>query len=165
MQHSPSHPRPAPDDPPGSVLNRVCRSLGEMMRGDRGASAIELAFLGPVIIVIIFFSIQSGLYFYGRNIAVQSAREGLAQMRLFPDYQAYLEGSPQVRSYTESFAQQLGSESLINAEVESYYDGESGEVTVRVTGDVITLVPGLNLSATGEASGQIERWEPDMVAP
>ncbi|WP_101653177.1 TadE family protein [Brevibacterium ihuae] len=147
-----------------SARRSVIRRARELGRGDRGASAIELAFLGPVLIVIIFFSIQAGLYFYGRNIAVQAAREGLSQLRLFPDAESYAAGSPAVLEYTETFAQRLGGESLMGPEVVSDYDAETGEVTVQVTGTVITLVPGLDLRATGEASGQIERFESDTGA-
>lgn len=135
-----------------------------MLRSERGASAIELAFLGPVLVLLIFFSIQAALYFYGQNIAVQSAREGLSQLRLFQDYESYQAGSPAVIDYTTDFAQNLGRESLQGAEVVSEYDAESGEVSVRVSGSVISLVPGLDLVAVGEATGQIERFESDTGA-
>ncbi|WP_344310286.1 TadE family protein [Brevibacterium samyangense] len=130
-------------------------------RRDRGATAIELAIAGPVLVIFIFFCIQAGFWYYGRTIAVHSAREGLAQMRLFQDEQSYEAGRGPVLEHTRSFASSLGGESLITPEVTSEYDDEDGVVTVRVTGDVITLVPGLHLTASGEASGQIERFEID----
>ena len=37
-------------------------------------SAVEFAFLAPAFIFLIFFSIQGALFFYGRSVAIQSAR-------------------------------------------------------------------------------------------
>ena len=38
-------------------------------------------------------------------------------------------------------------------------------MTMDVTGHVITLVPGLQLTATAHAEGAIERFDPDGGAP
>ena len=43
-------------------------------RGDGGASALELTLFAPGLLVVIFFSIQAGLYFYGRAVDEQAAR-------------------------------------------------------------------------------------------
>jgi Flp pilus assembly protein TadG len=54
-------------------------------RLERGASALEMAFVAPGLILLIFFSIQAALFFYGRNVAIQAAREGVSQMRVAAD--------------------------------------------------------------------------------
>ncbi|WGW12626.1 TadE/TadG family type IV pilus assembly protein [Saxibacter everestensis] len=127
---------------------------------DRGSSAIEMAFIAPVLILFIFFVVQAALFFYGKNVAVQSAREGVSQLRLLSDREQFAAGSGDIERYTENFASSIGRESLIGAEATSRFDGEKGEASMTVTGRVISLVPGLKLTASGEASGQIERFEP-----
>ena len=49
---------------------------------DRGASAVEFAVIAPTLLLLIFFIIQGGLYFYGRSVALQAARDGVSQLRL-----------------------------------------------------------------------------------
>ena len=53
--------------------------------GDEGSVALELAVIGPSLFVLIFFAIQVALYFYGCSVALQSAREGVSQLRLAQD--------------------------------------------------------------------------------
>jgi Flp pilus assembly protein TadG len=50
----------------------ACRARG----WDRGASAIELAFLGPALIVLTLFIIQFALWFDAWHAALAAAREG-----------------------------------------------------------------------------------------
>ena len=72
-----------------------------MMRGrrdQRGASAVELAMVAPAFLLLIFFSIQAALFFYGRNVALQSAREAVAQLRLSPDGADYQATRDQIQS-------------------------------------------------------------------
>ena len=49
--------------------------LRSVARDDSGASALEMSIVAPGLILLIFFGIQSGLYYYGRTVAVQAARE------------------------------------------------------------------------------------------
>ncbi|WP_349829235.1 TadE/TadG family type IV pilus assembly protein [Brevibacterium litoralis] len=145
--------------PSARLRGRPLRRRDRGNRPDRGATAIELAIAGPVLVILIFFCIQGGLFYYGKTIAVQSAREGLSQIRLFQDEAAYTAGKDGVLAYTESFAAQTGSAGLLAPEATATYREGDGTVTVRVTGSVITLVPGLDLTASAEATGQIERFE------
>ena len=131
-------------------------------RGDeRGASALELAFLAPALLLLIFFSIQGALFFYGRSVAIQSAREGVSQLRVAQDAQTYDDLKPHVISNVKNFAHNVGREALIAPDVVPTYDDQQGRVSVTVTGDVITLVPGLHLTVTERAYGSIERFEGD----
>lgn len=129
-------------------------------RDERGASALELAVLAPALLFLIFFSIQAALYFYGRNVALQSAREAVAQLRLSPDEADYNRVKPGVVEDIKQYGSNLGRECLIEPKVTSTYDDDdSGKVTATVTGQVITLVPGLDLSVTQTAEGPIESFE------
>jgi Flp pilus assembly protein TadG len=123
---------------------------------------VELAFIAPGLILLIFFSIQAALYFYGRNVAIQSAREGVSQLRLVQDRATYDDIRGGVVDNTERFAREVGREALIDPLATASYDDERGRVRVKVTGQVITLVPWLDLTVTEEAEGPVERFE---VAP
>jgi Flp pilus assembly protein TadG len=49
-------------------------------RTERGAAAIELALVLPVVIAVMFGIIQYGVYFWGRSTAAASARESARQL-------------------------------------------------------------------------------------
>jgi Flp pilus assembly protein TadG len=66
----------------GGCAGRAGRRTGRVARlradSDRGASAVEYAILIPVFLVLAFLIIQSGIYYYARNVA-QSAAEDAAR--------------------------------------------------------------------------------------
>ncbi|MDH2413237.1 pilus assembly protein [Nocardioides sp. CER19] len=128
---------------------------------ERGASALEMAFIAPGLILLIFFSIQAALFFYGRNVAIQAAREGVSQMRVAPDAATYEAMRAGVVDNTERFAGTVGRETLIDAVATPTYDGAAGRVSMTVSGRVISLVPGLHLTVTQRAEGPVERFEAD----
>ena len=118
-----------------------------------------MAFIAPGLIFLIFFCIQGALFFYGRNVAIQSAREGVSQLRLAQDYATYQDIHGGVEDNTERFATSVGREALIDPVAVSSYDEDQGRVRMRVQGDVISLVPWLDLTVTEEAEGPVERFE------
>ncbi|MBC7372716.1 MAG: pilus assembly protein [Frankiales bacterium] len=132
------------------------------VRGDRGASALELTFVAPGVLLFLFFSIQAGLYFYGRAVAEQAAREGVSKLRL-AQTQAISDGIRQdVQTAVEAYAAAVGRETLLDPEATTTYDDAEGKVSVTVTGSVITLIPGLDLRVTQRVFGEIERFEGDQ---
>ncbi len=131
------------------------------LRGDRGASALELSLVAPVLLLAIFTAIQAGLYFYGRTVAQQAAREGVSKLRLAQTEQISDAVRDDVQDAVERYARAVGRETLLGAEAASTYDATTGKVTVTVTGDVVTLVPGLDLGVTQVVTGEIERFEED----
>lgn len=130
-------------------------------RDDSGASALELSFIAPGLIFLIFFCIQGALFFYGRSVALQAAREGVSQLRLAQDEATYDDIRPGVVSNTEQFAIDVGREALLDPIATPSYDDDAGRVQMTVTGRVITLVPGLDLTVTQSAQGPVERFEGD----
>jgi len=128
-------------------------------RDERGVSAVEMAFIAPGLIFLIFFSIQGALFFYGRNVAIQSAREGVSQLRLAQDQATYDDIRGGVVDNTERFATAVGREALIDPVATPSYDDELGRVRMKVQGRVISLLPWLDLTVTEEAEGPVERFE------
>lgn len=146
------------------VLTRPLGRLKERLthRGERGVSALEMAFIAPSLIFLIFFTIQGALFFYGRNVAIQAAREGVSQLRLSETRADYENRREQVVGNIERYAVQVGRAALLDPEATPAYDEEAGRVDMTVTGRVITLVPGLDLKATATAHGSVERFAGDL---
>jgi hypothetical protein len=117
-----------------------------------------MAFIAPGLIFLIFFCIQGALFFYGRNVAIQAAREGVSQLRLAQDRATYADIRAGVVDNTERFAMTVGREALIDPEATASYDDELGRVRMTVSGRVISLIPWLDLTVTQEAEGPVERF-------
>ena len=149
-----ARPRRPAGSRPGGVRTR-------RLRGDRGASALELTLVAPGLLVFVFFSIQAGLYFYGRAVAEQAAREGVSRLRLAQTTTISDSIRDDVQTAVEAYAVAVGRETLLEPEATTTYDADSGKVSVTVTGSVITLVPGLDLEVTQRVFGEIERFEGD----
>ena len=137
--------------------------MRRQVRGEGGSSALEMSFIAPGLIFLIFFCIQGALFFYGRSVALQSAREGVSQLRLAQDQATYDDIRPGVVASTEQFAISVGREALLDPIATPSYDDAAGRVQMTVTGRVITLVPGLNLTVTQTAEGPVERFEGDTA--
>lgn len=140
---------------------RAVGSASPEQRSDRGASALELTLVAPALLAFIFFSIQAGLYFYGRTVAEQAAREGVSKLRLAQTEAISDSIREDVETSVEAYAATVGRETLLNPEATADYVEATGVVSVTVTGDVITLVPGLGLTVTQRVFGEIERFEGD----
>jgi Flp pilus assembly protein TadG len=126
--------------------------------GDEGSAALELAVIGPSLFVLIFFVLQVALYFYGRSVALQSARDGVSQLRLAPDAASFDVLEPRVTSSVEDFAGKVGNGALNGAHMTATHDGPYDRVTVTVKGDAISLVPWMTWTITQSASGTVEKF-------
>jgi hypothetical protein len=118
-----------------------------------------MAFIAPGLIFLIFFCIQGALFFYGRSVAIQAAREGVSQLRLAQDRATYDDIRAGVKANTERFATAVGREALIDPLATPEYDDCDCRVRMTVHGRVISLVPWLDLTVTEEAEGPVERFE------
>jgi Flp pilus assembly protein TadG len=128
-------------------------------KSDRGASAIELSIVAPVVLLLIFFTVQFALWLYGRNVALAAAREGVSTLRLVDENHADA-AEVQTARDTESYAGKVGGQSLLQPKATAVYDAQTGRVRVTVTGHVVSLI-GLDLSVTRTATGEVERFEED----
>ena len=131
-------------------------------RTERGATSLELAILAPAILALIFISIQTALWLYGRSVALNAAQEGVSRLRLVQPTLYTPAIGEKVRTDIEAYAQQLGGNSLGDAVVlPPAYDDPAGQVSFTVTGETISLVPGLNLTVSQTATGPIEQFQAD----
>jgi len=142
----------------GRLRRRVGHLLTRVGPRDRGSAALEMSFIAPVFLLLVFFGIQTGLWAYGRSVALASAREGVAQLRVLSDEQQRRAAQPVVVEHVESFATAIGRESLLDPRADVGWDAGGDRVRVTVTGSVISLVPGLDLTTTQTAGGPVERF-------
>jgi Flp pilus assembly protein TadG len=132
-------------------------------RDDRGSSALELSIIAPALLFLIFFMIQAALWLYGRNVALQAAREGVSQLRLVQQGADITAADRRVQDHTERFARQVGGETLIGPRATAAYDeNASGRVQVTVDGRTVSLLPGVKLHVRQTASGEIEQFGADL---
>lgn len=136
---------------------------GRRKRSQRGASSLELAIIAPMLLSLIFISIQTALWLYGRSVALNAAQEGVSRLRLIqPTLYTTAEGE-RVRAEIEEYAQQLGGGSSlgdVKVPPPAYNDPE-GMVSFTVEGETVSLVPGLKLTVSRTATGPIEEFEAD----
>jgi Flp pilus assembly protein TadG len=131
-------------------------------RSEQGVSTLELAILAPAILTLIFLSIQTALWLYGRSVALNAAEEGVSRLRLVQPTVYTPAVGEKVRSDVQSYASQLGGTTLQHTEVPfPAYNSPEGTVSFTVTGDTVSLVPGLKLKVSRTATGQIEQFQAD----
>jgi Flp pilus assembly protein TadG len=128
-------------------------------RRDEGSYSVELAIITPALLLLIFFVVQVSLFLYGRSVALQSAREGVSQLRLAQTQEDFLAAEPGVHDTVVAFATNVGSGSLTNPVVVEDYNDVGGRVTVKVTGTTISLIPFATFHVSESASGTVERFQ------
>jgi Flp pilus assembly protein TadG len=133
---------------------------------DRGASAVELAVIAPSLLLLIFFVIQGGLYFYGRSVALQAARDGVSQLRLQTTANACANQqsasqTQSVQDQVQNFAANVGAHGLTKVSVKldcsHYADPDGAYVRVTVQGQSISLV-GFTINISETSRGQVEQF-------
>ena len=118
-------------------------------RGDRGAVTAQLVVVVPLLLILALTVVQVALAWHARHIAQYAAERALAAARV-KDGSAS-EGRAQGRRSLV----QLGSRVLTSPSVT--VRRTSSQATADVKGSVMPVVPGLHLTATGTASGAVER--------
>lgn len=115
---------------------------------DRGGAEVELAILGPLLLVVIFGAIQITTYFTARTVALSAAQVGVAAERRY-DAQP---GAGQVQA--EAFLAQAG-DWLINSQVDQPVRTPE-EVFVTVRGEAPSILFTWEIEQT--ARGTVERF-------
>ncbi|MEV5778026.1 TadE family protein [Streptomyces antimycoticus] len=118
-------------------------------RGDRGAVTTQLVVVVPALLMLALLIVQFALAWHARHIAQYAAERALAAARV--QHGSTADGHARgVRSLT-----QLGSRVLIAPSVT--VRRTATQAVVRVQGRVMPVLPGLHLTASGTASGAVER--------
>lgn len=122
-----------------------------------------MAIVAPSFLLFIFAIVEIALWMHARDVALAAAREGVSELRTKAEGQEASQWQGSVEATAEDYATRLGAVQQPQAQAD--YDEGSGQVTVTVTGSVVDLVPGWSLTVSGEASGLIEDFKPDLGPP
>lgn len=118
---------------------------------DRGSSTVEFVIGTAVMVTMLTVIVQFALYFHIRTVANTAARHGLDHVRV-------VDGSVEDGVATASeFLDQSG-RSLEGRQVSAERGASTSSVTV--TGDVVSVVPGLNLRVEVTVDAPTERLTP-----
>lgn len=134
-------------------------SAGRRRREDRGVSAVEFAVIAPILLLLIFAVINAGLWFYGRNIAQTSAREGVSYLRLAGTNSDPGAFQTEATRVSEIYASRLGS--LDNVRATPKIDTDSGRVSMLVEGELDLPLGTWTISQTAEAT--LEQFRGDTL--
>jgi Flp pilus assembly protein TadG len=135
------------------------RGIRRPQARDRGASAIELAILAPMLLALIWLTIQYALYFQGRQVALAAAQVG---DRVAREQAATVRGwQANAVNDAETYYDGLGTKVLGNG-ITATARRVGNEVQVTVTGQAASIMLGLTLTINETAVGPIECFRPDL---
>ena len=127
---------------------------GHHAEPDGGAATLELVVLFPILLLLIFGTIQGALYFHGRNVVLAAAQQGVRAARLDgqPDRAATAE------QQTRQFLLDTGELSNLSG-LTVVVSLDRNQVRVTVTGRTVSLLPGVpGPRVTQTAAGSLERF-------
>jgi Flp pilus assembly protein TadG len=151
---------------PGAERPRAGRlaAVRRLLRGDRGASAVELAILAPALLVLTMIVIQFALWFQARQAALAAAQEGARDARVLSVNQAADPGwSQQVTDDTLHYYDGLGTKILTNVTAVPFANPQQGLAGVTVSGQLNSLLNmfgGITVTVTVE--GPQECFHPQL---
>ncbi|GAB4105082.1 TadE family protein [Micromonospora taraxaci] len=122
---------------------------------ERGANPVELAVMMPLILVLLFASIQIAAVFLARSTALNAAQSGVNAQR---SYQAA--GGVGVESATQFLETAGGWLVGWKATSPSCVIIDDIEVTCTVSGRSLSVVPGVDFAVQQTAHGTVERVTP-----
>lgn len=131
------------------------RTTARRRQPETGSASLEIAILGPVLLLITFAVVQAGLWFYARSLALAAAQEGVAAAR---SYQASTDAGV-ARAY--SFLDRSAGDSVLNTTVSA---AGTTAITVRieVRGRALSVLPGVPGPPVRQAAeGPVERFTVD----
>lgn len=123
-----------------------------LRRSERGSATLELAVLFPVVLLIIFITIQGALYFHARNVALAAAQEGVRVARA--ENGTSEAGGNVARGFVE---QAGGAGVIVGLRVTPTRSRTTASVTV--SGRALSAIPGMDgFRITQTAKGPVERF-------
>jgi hypothetical protein len=131
--------------------------------GERGASAVELAMLTPLLIIIIAGTIQFAMLYHARHVALAAAQAGARVARAT----AADPGAPwqePARTKTFDYLKAIGPNLLERptaVPLQRFDGGQLVDVGIEVHGTAVRVIPFLTLTVTERSRGPVERFVPD----
>ncbi|GAB3056105.1 TadE/TadG family type IV pilus assembly protein [Micromonospora schwarzwaldensis] len=148
--------RPAPAGRPGPRgPGRIAAAVRARLAAgghERGANPVELAVMMPAILVLLFGSIQVGVWFVARSTALNAAQTGVNAQR------TYDAGPDAGRAQAIAFLRRSGDWLAGWDRVGPTCVETATDVTCTVRGRSLSVVPGVDFEVTQTAHGPVERW-------
>jgi Flp pilus assembly protein TadG len=105
-------------------------------RDDRGSATLEIAVLGPALILLTFAFVQAGLYYHASSLVAAAAREGASAAA---SYNAPPGAGPaRARAFLTAHAGDSVSHPTVST------DGTTPVIVrIQVTGTALSILPGI----------------------
>jgi Flp pilus assembly protein TadG len=130
-----------------------CEGSGGAERG--GSTSVEMALLWTAMLLMIMAVTQVALLFYAGQLALTAAEDGLRAGR----YQGASSVADAKRD-AEAFLRRAAGTSLRAPSVAAALNPATGVLRVRVSGEALSMLPGVPLRVSKEAVGAVERVTP-----
>ncbi len=114
---------------------------------DRGAVSLEMLIVFPVVLLIILLVVHVGLWWHARNVAMSAAQLGVESARVRGASAGT--GTAEAREFLSRAGSSISGTSVSGS--------KGATVTIRVTGYVDTMIPGLKLKIDQHADTAAER--------
>jgi Flp pilus assembly protein TadG len=118
-------------------------------RGDGGGAALTWVLLFPMVLLLLFGGIQIAITSYAKNLALATAQAGVRAATSAPG------DVNRAAPAAQTFAATKAAGTLDNPGINVSLDGNT--VTVTVTAQSHSVVPGMEMTVTQSASGPMER--------
>lgn len=121
-------------------------------RSDGGSVSLEIAILGPALLLLIFSIVQAGLWFHSRSLALAAAQEGVNAAR------AYQADPATGTSRARLFLTEHAGDSLTATRITSTGTTPT-QIRIQVRGRALSVLPGIpGLTVNQAAEGPVEQF-------
>lgn len=128
-----------------------------------GAVGVEMALLWGAMLALVLAVVQVALVFYAGQLALTAAQDGVRTGRTdtgAASGTAVAGTVEDARRDAEAFLDRAAGTALTAVTVTAAVDPAAGTVQVTVTGEVLSVLPGVTLTVSRQAVGGLERITP-----
>ncbi|MFI5987008.1 TadE family protein [Streptomyces sp. NPDC051555] len=129
------------------AVRRWSRALAERDARDRGGLSLEMLIVFPVVLMTILLVVHVGLWWHAKNVAMSAAQLGVESARVRGASEGT--GTAEAREFLGRAGGSISGLSVSGS--------KGATVTIRVTGYVDTMIPGLKLRIDQHADAAAER--------
>ena len=130
----------------------MSRSVSRRSGSARGSASLEIAILGPALLLLIFATVQGALWFYARSLALEAAQEGAAAGR------ARGASASVAVNRANAFLQRSAQDSLQGTTVSSA-GSSATTIRIEVKGRSLSVLPGFpGIDVSQSAEAPVERF-------